>query len=84
MITYGSGIGIGSGSKIFLPPLSNNAAMAAFLRIFFFAPASAPFGTKAAITIATMAKMAKTLKYFILNLLFGVLVLSLKLSWSEL
>lgn len=59
--TYGRGIGIGSGRRIFFPPLRRRAATAAFLSIFFF-PASAPFGTKAAITMATTAKMANSLK----------------------
>lgn len=63
--TYGIGSGIGNGSRIFLPPLSNKAAIAAFLSSFFL-PASAPFGIKAARTMATTAKMAKILRNFIL------------------
>jgi hypothetical protein len=69
--TYGSGIGMGRGRRIFLPPFSSNAAIAAFFSIFFL-PASAPFGMKAAMTIATTAKTTKTLKYFIVVLVFGL------------
>lgn len=45
--TYGIGIGIGSGRRIFFPPLRSKAVRAAFLIIFFF-PASTPFGAKRA------------------------------------
>ena len=39
--TYGTGIGIGNGNRIFLPPWRRRAAMMAFFIIFFF-PASTP------------------------------------------
>lgn len=39
--TYGIGIGIGNGKRIFLPPCKRRAAMSAFF-IIFFLPASTP------------------------------------------
>ena len=48
-----------------MPPLRSIAAIAAFFSNFFF-PASA-FGTNEAMTMATMAKITKTLKYFIVT-----------------
>lgn len=41
--TYGIGIGMGRGRRIFLPLFRSNKANAAFLSIFFF-PASFPVG----------------------------------------
>lgn len=67
--TYGKGIGIGNGRRIFLPPLRSIAATAAFLRSFFL-PASAPFGMNAAMTMATTAKMAKNFEKCIVDLCF--------------
>ena len=64
--TYGIGIGIGSGKRIFLPPLRSSAVSAAFLSIFFL-PASTWLGTNRAARITdTINKVDKILKYFIL------------------
>lgn len=66
-MTYGIGIGIGSGRRIFFPPFNNIAVSAAFLRIFFL-PASTWLGlNRAAKTIDKMRNVDKTLKYFILS-----------------
>ena len=57
--TYGIGIGMGRGRRIFLPPFSSNKANAAFFIIFFF-PASDSCGMNAAIKTATRTKIEKT------------------------
>lgn len=68
--TYGIGIGIGSGRRIFLPPLRRSMASAAFLSIFFF-PASVSCGMKAAMTMANTTKIVNTWTNFILVPLVG-------------
>lgn len=69
MDTYGIGIGIGSGSMIFFPPLSSIAVSAAFFNIAFL-PASTCVGVKkAAKTTTIMTSVEITLKYFILLVL---------------
>lgn len=64
--TYGIGMGIGSGRRIFLPPLRSIAVSAAFLSIFFLPASTWPGLSSAAITTEITSTMAKTLKYFIL------------------
>lgn len=64
--TYGIGMGIGNGKRIFLPPFRSMAVRAAFFRSAFL-PASTWLGARMVVkTTATTKSVQKTLKYFIL------------------